>query len=72
MKQDDSNGTIDGYPVKYVDTMPEDTAASGPPILFHPWYPRDREIDTETSDGRKIKIKVRYVMSFSEDSDDEA
>lgn len=69
MTPDKFNDTILGKPVKWNDTMPKEVVANAPPILFGSWYPPDREFDAETLDGHKIKIKVRYVVKFSEDTE---
>lgn len=34
MTPDESEHTIDGYPVRWNDTMPKEVVANGPPILF--------------------------------------
>ena len=68
MTPDELNDTIDGYPVKWNDAMPPSNGTE-PVITFDPLVPPGYEFDAETFDGRKIKIKVRYVVKFSEDTE---
>jgi hypothetical protein len=40
---------------------------TGPPIVLGPIIPLGYEVDAETSDGRKFKIKVRFVTDPPEE-----
>lgn len=62
--------TILGRPVKWADVMPS-CNCTDLPIVFGSLLPPDRFVDAETPDGRKFKIRVRYVATRGADGEDE-
>lgn len=68
MTPDEFTDSILGAPIKWIDTMPPSNCTN-PQVILGSLIPPDRYIDAETLDGRKFKIRVRYVAKLSEDTE---